>query len=748
MYLTKLHFPTTFKYSVAFMMISLWGFTINGQTLPFSDPQNTGDWILNTDISDEFEAATINEDQWLIQGRNGKYQSNFIGRVPAQFSTDNAILEDGKLKILTKWEPDYPFTKDNSGNQLGVYNGVSKPITTAAVISKKQFQYGYMEIKSKAANAEITSAFWTTGPGPGKPGGAAELDMFEMFGGHKTNDAWKKRLKLNIISWDPNNEIFKEQKELGKIGTTHTRNIQAANNTADDFHVYGFEWTAEYIKVYIDGVLHPDGTILKSVLTKNGAEPDRWVTDVPSWIWFDSETFPWLGLPDASDLQTPAEYQIEYIRVWQKQTGKISIIGTTDAIEGTTDGSFKVALPNGEIATEDINVTYSVDGSATEGTDYTTIPRTVTIASGTNSSEIIIDAVEDGIEEDPETVTITLQSSSSKTVDTTVVSISISDFVASTTLTAGDIAIVGWKSVSGKLAFMLLKDISATTKLSISNRSWSNASNGFIGDFTVDDIWTWTAGSEYKTGDILMLDSDGQIKQVVGNTEVVVGTTAHDYTGKVDQTSDGDFDISVNGEGILIFQADPFALPTNGNSTAWIAGINTSQGWGVGGGNSYSELPFALTNGINANSVGEKHDFGVYKGALSGTPTQLRASINNASNWIFSEDTTYNLWSFNKTINDTAGDIGIAGTLLVSTQSKGQFTIFPNPANEELSINFGEAQQTLEIEIFAALGKSVKKVKESNVLNSKLSVSNLSSGTYILSIISENTKQTKRIIIK
>ncbi|MGJ8762213.1 MAG: T9SS type A sorting domain-containing protein [Polaribacter sp.] len=730
------------------MMISLWGFTTNGQTLPFSDQQNTGNWVLNTDISDEFEGSTINEDQWLIQGRNGEYQSNFIGRVPAQFSTDNAILEGGKLKILTKWEPDYPFTKDNSGNQLGEYNGVSKPITTAAIISKKQFQYGYMEIKSKAANAEITSAFWTTGPGPGKPEGAAELDMFEMFGGHKTNDAWKKRLKLNIISWDPSNEIFKEQKELGKIGTTHTRNIQAANNTADDFHVYGFEWTAEYIKVYIDGVLHPDGTILKSVLTKNGAEPDRWVTDVPSWIWFDSETFPWLGLPDASDLQTPAEYQIEYIRVWQKQTGKISVIGTTDAIEGTTDGSFKMALPNGEIAKEDINVTYLVDGSATEGTDYTSIPRTVTIASGTNSSEIIIDAVEDGIDEDLETVTIALQSSSSKTVDTTAASITVSDFIASTVLTAGDIGIVGWQSGSGKLAFMLLKDISATTKLSISNRSWSNASNGFIGDFTVDDIWTWTAGSEYKTGDILMLDSDGQIKQVVGNTEVVVGITAHDYTGKVDQTSDGDFDISVNGEGILIFQADPFALPTNGNSTAWITGINTSQGWGVGGGNSYSELPSALTNGINANSVGEKHDFGVYKGALSGTPAQLRGSINNASNWTFSEDTTYNLWSFNKTINDTAGDIGVAGTLLVSTQSKGQFTIFPNPANEELSINFGEAQQTLEIEIFAALGKSVKKVKESNVLNSKLSVSNLSSGTYILSIISENTKQTKRIIIK
>lgn len=749
MYLTKLLFSTTFKYSITFMVVSLWSFIINGQTLPFSDQQNAGDWVLNTDISDEFEAATINEDQWLIQGRNGEYQSNFKGRVPSQFSTDNAILEDGKLKILTKWEPNYPFIKDNNGNQLGEYNGVAKPITTAAVISKKQFQYGYMEIKSKAAAAEVTSAFWTTGPGQGKPGGASELDMFEMFGGHKTNDAWKKRLKFNIISWDPNNAIKQAATAAGQsVGTTHTRNIQAANNTADDFHVYGFEWTADYIKVYIDGVLHPDGTILKSVITNNGAEPDRWVTDVPYWVWFDSETFPWLGLPDASDLQTPSEFQIEYIRVWQKQAGEITVTESSDAIEGSTDGTFKVALSNGEIATQDINITYTVGGNATEGADYTSIPRTVTIASGTNSSEIVIDANDDGIDEAPETVTITLQSSSSKTVNTTEASITISDFVESTVLTAGDIAILGWKSGTGKLAFMLLKDITATTKISISNRTWSNSLNEFSGDFTVDDIWTWTAGANYKTGDIFMLDSNGEMKQVVGNAEVVVGTTAHDYTGKVAQASDGDFDFSVNGEGILIFQVDPFVLPTNGNSTAWITGINTSQGWGVGGGNSYCELPTALTNGVNANSVGNKQDFGVYKGALSGTPSQLRASINNTSNWIFSEDTTYNLWSFNQTVSSTSGDIGVAGTLSIAEQSSYKFTVFPNPVNDELSINFRETQHALEIELFTTLGKSVKKVKESNVRNASVDVSKLASGIYFLSIRSEKTKQTKKIIIK
>ena len=749
MYLTKLYFSKTFKQRIALMIISLCVFTVNGQTLPFSDQSNSGNWVLNTDISDEFDGAAINEDQWLIQGRNGEYQSNFIGRVPAQFSTDNAILEDGKLKILTKWEPDYPFTKDNNGNQLGQYNGVAKPITTAAVISKKQFQYGYMEIKSKAAAAEVTSAFWTTGPGRGKPGGASELDMFEMFGGHKTNDAWRKRLKFNIISWDPNNAIKQAATAAGQsVGTTHTRNIQAANNTADDFHVYGFEWTADYIKVYIDGVLHPSGTILKSVITNNGAEPDRWVTDVPYWVWFDSETFPWLGLPEASDLQTPSEYQIEYIRVWQKQSGEITVAANSDAIEGSTDGGFKVSLSNGEIATQDINVTYTVSGTATEGTDYNTIPRTVTIANGTNSAEITIDATEDGIVEDPETVTITLQSSSTKTVNTSPANITISDFVDSTVLTAGDITILGWKSGSGKLAFMLLKDITAATKLSISNRTWSNASNGFTGDYSVDDIWTWTSGAVFNVGDIFMLDSNGQIKQVVGNTEVVVGVTSHDYTGKVAQASDGDFDFSVNGEGILIFQSDSFALPTSGNSTAWIAGINTALGWGVGGGNSACDLPTALTNGVNANSVGTKHDFGVYKGALSGTADQLRASINNVSNWVFSEDTQYNLWSFNKTVNNVAGDIGLAGTLSLTDQSVYKLSIFPNPVRDNFSINFGEAQRTLEIEIFTTLGKSVKKVKESNVSNTTINVSNLSSGIYFLSIISEKTKQTKKIIIK
>ncbi|MBU2950984.1 family 16 glycosylhydrolase [Tamlana agarivorans] len=263
---------------------------------PLSDQSNSGNWILNIEVSDEFQADSLDEEKWLIQGRDGVYQSNFVGRPPSQFSTENVRLEDGKLKIQTRWEPDYNFNPKEHPNTGEAFEN----ITTAAVITKKLFQYGYMEIKCKSAKAQVTSSFWTTG-------NKSELDMFEMFGGHKTSGSWRKRLKFNMISWDPDNYYYLPDGN----GPAYSDNIQVDHNTADDFHVYGFEWTSEYIKIYVDGELHSDGTILKSTLGE-----EKWVTDVPYRIWFDSETFPWLGIPEEADL--PVDYEIEYIRVWQK----------------------------------------------------------------------------------------------------------------------------------------------------------------------------------------------------------------------------------------------------------------------------------------------------------------------------------------------------------------------------------------------------------------------------------------------
>ena len=275
--------------------------------LPLTDSDNSGDWKLREDISDEFESEEIDANKWLIQGTNGEYASNFVGRPPSQFSSDNAIIEDGKLKILTKWEPDYPFSPIEHPTTGEAFEN----ITTAAVVGKNHFKYGYMEVKVKSADAPITSSFWTTNKqGVANP---SELDMFEMFGGHTSSEVWKKRLKFNMISWDNSNPYYLP----GGNGPAYSTNLQVQDNTADDFHVYGFEWSRNYVKVYVYGELHPNGDITKEFVTENGDDPDRWVTDVSYKIWFDSETFPWLGLPEEQDL--PADYEIEYLRVWQKQ---------------------------------------------------------------------------------------------------------------------------------------------------------------------------------------------------------------------------------------------------------------------------------------------------------------------------------------------------------------------------------------------------------------------------------------------
>ncbi|TGV00782.1 T9SS type A sorting domain-containing protein [Flavivirga rizhaonensis] len=708
---------------------------LSAQIYPNSDPSNSGGWILNTDVSDEFDGTVLDEVKWQIQGKDGIYKSNFKGRQPSQFSPNNALVEDGKLKIRTKWEPDFPF--DSDCRTEGGVERCFENITTAAVISKQQFQYGYMEIMCKAANAEVTSSFWTTGF-------QSELDMFEMFGGHKTNDAWKKRLKFNMISWDPNNYYYLPDGN----GPAYTENIQASENTADAFHIYGFDWTSEYVKVYIDGVLTSE--IYKSDVTNNGTDPDAWVTDVPYWVWVDSETFWWLGLPEAADLATPVDYEIEYIRVWQES--KISVTATANASEPSTNGEFKISLPNGNLATQDINISYTVGGTASQGADYSALSGIATIASGSNSTLIAINVLDDTEVEQDETVIITLTSASIGNVNTAPAQINISD--SATILTAGDIAIVGWKAEgneNGAVAFMLLKDITTGTKVSFSNRSWKGTQDGWTGDYSVDDVWTWTATMAHNSGEILVLDSDGQVKTVKGGSQIVVGNTVHDLAGKIASSDDdSDFDLSNSGDAILVYQVyGTFSEPTDPNSSNWITGININGGWGTGGGNTFCALPTALTNGLNANAVGSDQNNGVYKEKLLGSISLLRNMINNSSNWITDESLNYNLWSYNESLNSSSGDIGIAGTLGLNTiQDSNRIIVYPNPINTFFSKDlYISSPITNHVNIYNISGvKVIDQNKEVDPLI--LPLEGLTSGIYFISLKSERGTITKKIIIE
>ena len=280
---------------------------------PHSDKENKGNWKLRTDISDEFEADKIDEDKWYIVGKfkNGKpfykhpdfpNKKVWKGRQPSQFSGRNYRLEDGKLILETRWEPDFPFSDELSkpwGPNKDIRNKFEN-ITTACFIGRKFFKYGYMEIKSKAADAEITSAFWAIG-------GKTELDIFEQFGDHRQPNK-EARGKDRELWWS-----IHDWTKDGKGKTTYTEHHDLGFRVADDFHIYGAEWGEDFLKLFIDGKqIHH--------FTQDDVGLD-WVLNNPMEVWLDSEIFKWLGVPHKEEL--PVDFEIDYMRVWQKPSDNL-----------------------------------------------------------------------------------------------------------------------------------------------------------------------------------------------------------------------------------------------------------------------------------------------------------------------------------------------------------------------------------------------------------------------------------------
>lgn len=265
---------------------------------PVSDPNNDSGWVLNPDVSDEFEDNHLDESKWFIEGQNGEYYI-WKGRSPSQFAAHNVIVEDGKLKLRTQWEPDFDFSDEKYPNgklgseRYGIYEGKPLPITTAAVITKKRFLYGYMEVKSKLGDAAMTGAFWSLGY-------QQELDVFEQIGNPKKKGNIAANSSLSTAhDWRPPAQrptwVFQHTEPL-------------PYRTADEFHVYGAEWGPDYLKIFIDGKLVHS-------FTQDDVGND-WVLNNPMEIWLDSEIFKWLGLPHKEEL--PVDFEIEYLRVWQK----------------------------------------------------------------------------------------------------------------------------------------------------------------------------------------------------------------------------------------------------------------------------------------------------------------------------------------------------------------------------------------------------------------------------------------------
>lgn len=271
---------------------------------PHTDPANLGNWILQSAVSDEFEGTQLDENKWQVCGRNGIYwgqggsNPGFTGRGydPAGYDTgweynpDNLRVTNGLLKITTQYDPAYPWVNNP--------NGWNFEFTTGGMWSKAQSAAtGYMEIRCKLPAASTTGAFWTTGDS------SSELDVFEAIGSPSSNLSRTNKMWSSLHDWTqptPNH--------------AWTDTTVLPFNFRDGFHTYAAEWDADNLKIYADGQLIHETT--RAWVETNGIYSTRWPLTGGQHIWADSEIFPWWGTPAPGSL--PADYEIEYIRVWEK----------------------------------------------------------------------------------------------------------------------------------------------------------------------------------------------------------------------------------------------------------------------------------------------------------------------------------------------------------------------------------------------------------------------------------------------
>lgn len=236
---------------------------------------------------DEFDGDSINMDNWTFD--TGGYG---FGNGEAQYYTErpeNARIENGLLVIEARFEK---------------YE--SSYYTSAKLWTKdlQEFQYGRIEARTKVpAGAGLWPAFWMLG---------ADFDPHVDENNVFTSN-WPFCGEIDIMEY-----IGREPKLI--LGTAHGPGYSGALGLgkwnpqefeiADEFHTYAIEWNYEGITWLFDG--EPYFTLNREAVGNR-----EWVFDHEFFLILNlavGGTFPG---PIALDTQFPANYYVDYVRVYQ-----------------------------------------------------------------------------------------------------------------------------------------------------------------------------------------------------------------------------------------------------------------------------------------------------------------------------------------------------------------------------------------------------------------------------------------------
>lgn len=250
-------------------------------TLSCSDDEQTVTTLNQLVMQDEFDVdGTPNSTIWGYDIGTG---SNGWGNNELQYYTDrpeNVTVQNGYLLITARKES---------------YQGSS--YTSARLLTKGKFEQAYGRFEARIR----------------LPWGQGMWPAFWMLGADIDTNPWPGAGEIDIME-------FRGQEPTVVLGTVHGPGYSAGESISKSytlpndrfdtgFHVFGIEWTPNYINYYVDDVLYNQIT--------PADVPGEWVFNKPFFILINlavGGTF--VGSPN-SETVFPQTMLVDYVRVYK-----------------------------------------------------------------------------------------------------------------------------------------------------------------------------------------------------------------------------------------------------------------------------------------------------------------------------------------------------------------------------------------------------------------------------------------------
>ncbi len=285
---------------------------MNGEVRITADFQPSADAAYELKFFDEFdqEDGKVDLKKWSYRNRtDGVTWARFIATTPEGREMTSSV-KNGKYVAQCFANP-FDAEKDNKGNKLEMISG--------AIHSEKTFAFTYGKVEGRMTTTPHTGnfpAFWMM-PVDGQGGWPAcgEIDIWEQI------DMENKSYHTIHSEWGNTHGQANNPKK------SYTQN----NVVADQYHVFGFEWTDKLLTWYVDG---------KKVFSYAKKEGDQNALNKGQWP-FDKDFYLILNQSVGNgswakphDKGFTYETLFDWVRVYQKTS---QTTGVEEAVTSTLD---------------------------------------------------------------------------------------------------------------------------------------------------------------------------------------------------------------------------------------------------------------------------------------------------------------------------------------------------------------------------------------------------------------------------